>query len=218
MQLDLLYKGLPSAKADTRKFGVQIHSNAISFIQHEGGGGGRGRGLYTRPPPSASPPAPALGAPPAPSVGSPSHPAPRRRMGAKKMGEKKEKEAAGTVLPSPTRGEQRRDPPSPRPLAPPGLHQARPRARQGVSLGLRGSPNPRFWPRSPPCTTFPGQKPRFGAFSGAGRACKQSKETLWFNAVGAPLPAAPQPLPLGSLPHPGSTNSSYPATKKKNKK
>lgn len=34
MQLDLLYKGLPSAKADTRKFRVQIHSNAISFIQH----------------------------------------------------------------------------------------------------------------------------------------------------------------------------------------
>lgn len=52
MQLDLLYKGLPSANADTRKFRVQIHSNAISFIQHEGcgseGGGGRERvTLYT---------------------------------------------------------------------------------------------------------------------------------------------------------------------------
>ena len=49
MQLDLLYKGLPSAKADTRKVGVQIHSNAISFIQHEGRSGGEGAS-YTSPP------------------------------------------------------------------------------------------------------------------------------------------------------------------------
>lgn len=43
MQLDLLYKGLPSAKADTRKFRVQIHSDAISFTQREGGSGRKGQ-------------------------------------------------------------------------------------------------------------------------------------------------------------------------------
>lgn len=48
MQLDLLYKGLPSAKADTRKFRVQIHSDAISFTQREGAAGGRVG--YPRPP------------------------------------------------------------------------------------------------------------------------------------------------------------------------
>ena len=61
MQLDLLYKGLPSAKADTRKFRVQIHSNAISFTQHEGrggqGGGGR-KGHFPHILPPLHPPAP----------------------------------------------------------------------------------------------------------------------------------------------------------------
>lgn len=118
MQLDLLYKGLPSANADTRKFRVQIHSNAISFIQHEGcgseGGGGRERvTLYTSSLPSTL-------RPPWTFVPAPQHhlPTQSQRGWKKKPRGKKEKVVAGLVLPQGWGCPQPGHPPGvPQPLA-----------------------------------------------------------------------------------------------------
>lgn len=171
MQLDLLYKGLPSAKADTRKVGVQIHSNAISFIQHEGCGGGEGAS-YMSPPATSLRPLPRVTAPPG-------------NEGEKIWGHK------GEVLVGDA-------PPHPPPL---GLH------REGLSAQRWGAGGPHCPApsRSPPPTAFPGQKPKRGGFllgGDAGQSCKQSTETLWFNAVWA---AAVPPPPPGTqrCPHAG---------------
>lgn len=175
MQLDLLYKGLPSAKADTRKVGVQIHSNAISFIQHEGRSGGEGAS-YTSPPSASLRPLPRVTAPPGDE-------------GEKIWGNKGEV-LVGDAPPHPS-----------------GPHH------EGLSAqrwGAGGSPLPGsiLFPTS---RSFPGQKPKCGDFllaGDAGQSCKQSTETLWFNAVWAaavpppPPPRHPALPPRWALPHP----------------
>lgn len=151
MQLDLLYKGLPSAKADTRKFRVQIHSNAISFIQHEGcgseGGGGRERvTLYTSSLPSTL-------RPPRTSSHLPSvtFPPSAKEDGKKKIKGKKGK-GCGRAGASP---EQPGDGDAPNP----GTHLGSPQGHRGQLRRAEG-------PRAPgsglslPSPTLPGQKPR----------------------------------------------------------
>lgn len=202
MQLDLLYKGLPSAKADTRKFGVQIHSNAISFIQHEGGGGGRGRGLYTRPPPSASPPAPALGTPPAPSVGSPSHLAPRRRMGAKKWGRKRKRRRWAWCFPAQRGGGSAGTPPPrvPSPLL--GCTKRGPVPVKGFRWGSGGPQTPGSGPVPHLAQLFQDKNLDLGLFLARDGHVNKAKKPFGLMQLGLPSRQHPSPCPWAPFPTP----------------
>ena len=133
MQLDLLYKGLPSAKADTRKFRVQIHSNAISFTQHEGrggqGGGGR-KGHFPHILPPLHPPAPSD----LPSITFP----PFQDGKTNQKGGKKKGKGCGKVGASP-------EEPGSTPPRSPSTHLGPP----GAAPGSRRSPSPQVWPVPP---------------------------------------------------------------------
>lgn len=110
--------------------------------------------------------------PSGPSPGSPPHPAT-----GKKYGEIKEK-CWWAMLPPTPRGRTMRG--------------------SQPSAGVQGGPHCPAPSCSPPPAAFPGQKPKCGDFllaGDAGQSCKQSTETLWFNAVWAaavPPPTSPQ--------------------------
>lgn len=120
--------------------------------------------------------------PSGPSPGSPPHPATR----GKKYGEIKEKCWWAMLPPTPRGCTMRGSQPS---------------------AGVQGGPHCPAPSCSPPPAAFPGQKPKCGDFllaGDAGQSCKQSTETLWFNAVWAA--AVPPPhLPPGTqrCPHVG---------------
>lgn len=124
--------------------------------------------------------------PSGPSPGSPPHPATR----GKKYGEIKEK-CWWAMLPPTPRGRTMRG--------------------SQPSAGVQGGPHCPAPSCSPPPAAFPGQKPKCGDFllaGDAGQSCKQSTETLWFNAVWAaavpppPPPRHPALPPRWALPHP----------------
>ena len=124
--------------------------------------------------------------PSGPSPGSPPHPATR----GKKYGEIKEK-CWWAMLPPTPRGRTMRG--------------------SQPSAGVQGGPHCPAPSCSPPPAAFPGQKPKCGDFllaGDAGQSCKQSTETLWFNAVWAAAVTPPPPTrhpalpPRWALPHP----------------
>lgn len=198
MQLDLLYKGLPSAKADTRKFRVQIHSDAISFTQREGGGGRKGPFIHV-PPPAALGPRPT----------SQRHLPARRRRGWKKEGNERGKgKGCGRAGASPEQPGDR-DAPAPAAPGPP-----------------RRVPKPPA-PACPSCPQRSQDKPGRSARLGRRVNKAKPLWFIAGSAAAFPSPPLPPVLPVLPAPHPfqhwlltpsGSTHARYSGKKSLGKK